>query len=194
MIDLSLIEQTRTPLQVARYVLSTHGDRFTFDPFSSEEANAKTGLAEYINTRFDTLYKGDNQSESIYLFPPDRKHVLAYIELFFRVSKLKTLIISLPSIVVDPMLQNTLLTNAMIFVIIPHILGLFGEYGDQPILYNGKPLESQWQIYVLTKRMEVIDKFQNKTPKEYRTFLNNYVGKITQERFNNFYFSRTGKG
>lgn len=174
-------------------MLSTYGDRFTFDPFSSEEANTKTGLAEYINTRFDKPFKADLQkSESVYLFPPDRKYIQEYIDIFYKVTQIKTLIISIPSIVVDPILQNTLLTNSMIFVIIPHMLGLFSEYESQPILYNGKPLESHWNIYVMTKRMEVIDKFQNKTPKEYRTFLNNNVGKIEEQAFNKYYYRRKG--
>lgn len=193
MIDLSTLEHARTPLPVARYLLSTYGDRFTLDPFSSEEANRKTGIAEYIRTQFDKPFKADLQkSESIYLFPPDRKYIQEYIDMFYRVTPIKTLIISIPSIVVDPILQNTLLTNSMIFVIIPHMLGLFSEYESQPILYMGKALESHWNIYVMTKRMEVIDKFQNKTPSEYRTFLNNRVGKIEEQAFNKYYYKRKG--
>lgn len=192
MIDLATIENCRTPIGVAKYITTTYGSRILFDPFSSEEANRKTGLARYIRTRFDKKEHQDNDSNSIYLFPPDESYIREYIDLFHKRSRIKTLFISLPAIVVGDMLQNLLLTNAMLFVIIPQYLGLYSEYENQCILYNSKPLESFWHIYILTKRMEVIERFQKGTPKEYRTFLNSSVGTLEEKKFMAYFTNRKG--
>ena len=87
MIDVTNI---RTPLNVARGVLSMYGQQFYFDPYSSVEANKATGLASKIRTIDYKHNVYDNNAESIYLFPPNISIVEEYVKLFWRTKKIKT--------------------------------------------------------------------------------------------------------